>query len=69
MTFSVDSKVGELLDNPKTKAILVKHIPSITKNQLIDMARMMSLRDVADHPAAEITPDKLSAIELDFNSL
>ena len=69
MGFSADSKIGELLNDPRTKAVLEKHLPGVSKNALIDMARGMSLRDVAEFPPAEIPSDKLNSVDAELKAL
>jgi len=69
MAFSIDSKVGELLDNPQTKAVLDKHMPELATNPQIAMARNFSLKMVAGFSGGKITPDMLSAVNADLAAL
>ncbi len=64
MALSADTTVGEILDNPKAKAVLEKHVPQLASvgASMLAMARPMSLKTVAGFPQAGITPDKLKAI-------
>lgn len=63
MAFSADTKMGELLDNPATKEVLLKFLPEIkTAGPMLNMARGMTLKQVAGFPQAKITPEKLQAI-------
>jgi para-nitrobenzyl esterase len=70
MAFSVDTKFGELLDNPAAKAVLLKHLPEIASaGPMLNMARGMTLKAVAGFPQAKISPDKLQAIVKDLQQL
>jgi len=63
MAFSIDTSIGELLDNPATLAVLDKHIPGLSTNPQIGMARSMglSLRAVAQFSGGKITDDLLAS--------
>jgi len=64
MAFSLDSKVGEILDNPQARAVLEKHVPMLKSvgESMLSMARPMTLKQVAGFPQAGLSPDKLKAI-------
>jgi hypothetical protein len=62
MPFSADTKLGELLANEKAKAILEKHMPGVSTNPQVGMAKGMSLKMIAAFPQAGITPEKLNVI-------
>ena len=61
--------MDELLDNPKAKAVLVKHAPALAANDQITMARGMSLADVAGYAQSGLTPEIVAAIVADINKL
>lgn len=71
MAFSLDSKVGDILDHPQARAILEKHVPLLKTvgSSTLAMARPMTLRQVAGFPQAGLTPDKLAAIVDDLSRL
>jgi len=70
MGFSADTKLGELLDNPVTKEVLLKFLPEIkTAGPMLNMARGMTLRAVAGFPQAKISPEKLQAIVAEFEKI
>lgn len=64
MAFSLDSKVGEILDDPRARAVLEKHVPMLKSvgESMLSMARTMTLKQVAGFPQAGLSPDKLKAI-------
>jgi len=66
MDYSVHSLVGELLDNPQTKAVLDKHIPDFSPNPLVESTRKIPLKMVAGFSQGTITPELLVAIDADL---
>lgn len=65
--YTVDSTaLGVLLDNPQTKAIVDKHIPGMSSNPQIDMARAMTLKVIQPYAADTVTDAALTAIDADL---
>jgi hypothetical protein len=52
MAYSLDSKLGDLLDDPRVVTILEKYLPGASKNPMIGMARGMSLKVILTFPQA-----------------
>ena len=52
MPYSLDSKLGDLLTDPRVVAILEKHLPGASKNPMIGMARSMTLKVILTFPQA-----------------
>lgn len=71
MAITEDSKLGEVLDNPKAKAVLEKHMPDMgnVSPQMLAMARGMSLKQVAGFPQSGLTPEKMEAIMEELSKL
>ncbi len=68
--FSVESTpIGEILDFPAAKAILDKHIPGLSANPQIDMARSMTLRQANGYAPDQVPEEALKKIEADFAAL
>jgi para-nitrobenzyl esterase len=67
--FSGESQIGALLDDPAAKAVLQKHIPEIVGSDQIEMARGMTLTQIAGFPQAGIDEAKLKAILADLAAL
>lgn len=63
------STIGDLLDNPKARAILDKYIPGLTKSDQIDMARGMTLRAIQPFAADELTEEKLAKVDAELAKL
>lgn len=60
------TEIGVLLDNPETKAIIEKHIPGMTKNDQVEMARAMTLKDIQQYSPDAVTDKVLAAIDADL---
>lgn len=69
MAFSTQSKLGDLLDNDQTKAILEKHMPGISEHPQIGMGRGFPLAVVAGFSGGLITQDMLDAVDADLGQM
>lgn len=70
MAFTLDSTLGELLDNPQAKALLDQQMPGISTNPMIGMARGMSLNMILSMPQATqfgLTKEKVEALLVEIN--
>lgn len=68
--FSVETTdLGTLLGNEATKAILVKHLPSLVGNDQIQMASALTLKQLQGFAGDAITDEKLAAVQADFDKL
>jgi len=68
--FSVEtSDIGTLLDNPATKAVLVKHLPEMANNPQIEMARPMTLKQVQGFAPDAFTDEVLAKIDADLKAI
>ena len=59
MAFSIQSSLGDLLDNEQTKAVLEQHMPGIADHPQIAMGRGFPLAVVANFSGGLITQDML----------
>lgn len=66
---TADTEIGTLLEDPAAKAILDKHIPGMTGNSQIEMARAMTLRSIQQYAPNDLTDAKLAEIDADFAKL
>lgn len=66
---SAETEIGVLLDDPAAKAIIEKHIPGMTTNDQIDMARGMTLKMIQQYSPDDVTDARLSAIDADLAKL
>lgn len=70
MAFTLDTTLGEILDDPQAKAVLDKHLPGVSSNPLVGMARGMNLNMILSMPqAAELglTKEKAQAVLDEIN--
>ena len=66
---TVATDLGTLLDNPATKAVLNKYIPTMISNPQIEMARSMTLKQLQSYVSDQLTDEKLARIDADFAKL
>lgn len=62
MAYSIDSKVGELLDNAAPRAVIDQLMPELATNPQIGMARGMSLKMIAGFSGGKITKEMLADV-------
>lgn len=66
---SAETPLGDLLDDPAAKAILVKHLPDVVNKEGIDMARGMTLKQLQNYAADQVTDAKLAVIDAELAKL
>lgn len=66
---TTDTEIGTLLDDAEAKAIVEKHIPGMTTNPQIDMARSMTLKGIQQYAADDVTDARLALIDADLAKL
>ncbi|WP_223508367.1 MULTISPECIES: hypothetical protein [unclassified Pseudomonas] len=69
MSYSIDSTLGELLDNAETKAILEKRLPGISSHPQIMMGRGFALKAVAPFSGGLINETVLGEVDADLKQL
>ncbi|MDO9235457.1 MAG: hypothetical protein Q7U28_05400 [Aquabacterium sp.] len=69
MSFSIETKLADLLDNEATKAILEKHMPGISTHPQIGMGKGFALSMVAKFSGGLITDDLLQKVSADLAAL
>ncbi|GAB1267059.1 hypothetical protein NBRC116493_03120 [Aurantivibrio infirmus] len=67
--YSKNISFSVLLDEEAAKAIMEKHAPALMSNPDIDMARGMSLGEVASFPEAGLSNEIVEKILADLNQL
>jgi hypothetical protein len=68
-SLSINSTLGDLLDNDTSKAILEKHLPGISTHPQISMGRGFPLKTVASFSGGLISNEALDKIEADLKAL
>jgi len=61
-----ESTIGELIDNPETKAIFDKHLPGVSSNEQFEMAKAMTLRQVQAYAPDQFTDETLAKLDADL---
>jgi dihydrodiol dehydrogenase / D-xylose 1-dehydrogenase (NADP) len=69
MSFSENTRLGELLKNEAAKAVLEKHFPGFTTTPRLALAQGFSLKVMSGFPQSKITPDQLKACIEDLEKL
>lgn len=69
MSFSIESKLGDLLDNEATKAVLEKHMPGISTHPQIGMGKGFALSMVAKFSGGLITEELLEKVNAELTAL
>lgn len=71
MAYTLDSKVGEILDDPKAKEVVEKYAPGLINNPMVAMAKGMSLRSILSMPQATqagITQEQVERVLSEINA-
>jgi hypothetical protein len=69
-TFTLDSTLGELLDDPQAKTVIDQHLPGASTNPMVAMAKNFSPKMVLALPQAAmfgLTTEKAEAILAEVN--
>jgi hypothetical protein len=72
MAFTLDTTLGQLLDHPQAKAVLDKHLPGVSNNPMVAMARGMTLNAILSMPQAAqmgLTKEKAEAVLAEVNKV
>ena len=69
MSFSVDSKLKDLLADERAAAVLRKHFPGRGNDPRIREVLYYSLRQIATYPEAGISRETLQAVDEDLKAL
>jgi hypothetical protein len=69
MVFSVNSKLKDLLEDERARAVLQKHFPDRHGDPRVNEVLYYSLREIAYYPEAGISQEKLKAIDEDLQKL
>ena len=72
MEYTLDTTLGQILDDPNAKAVLDKHLPGVSSNPIVGMAKGMTLNMILSMPqAAEfgLTKEKAQSILDEINKL
>jgi hypothetical protein len=71
MPYTMDSTVGALLKDPKAVKVFEKYVPGISKNPMIGMAKLMSLKVLLGMPQAKqagVTEEMVNKVLAEVNA-
>lgn len=66
---TADTTIGDMLDNPAAKAVLMKHVPALAGNAQIEMARSMTLKQIQPMAGEGLSDEVLAKIDLDLAAI
>ena len=72
MAYTLDTKVGELLNDTGAVKIIEKYAPGVSKNPMIGMAKGMTLRALMAMPQAKqagVTEEMVMKVLAEVNAL
>ncbi len=72
MAYTLDSTVGEILEDTGAVKILEKHVPGITSNPMLAFAKGMTLKTILAMPQAHqagLTEDMVKKVLTEINAL
>jgi hypothetical protein len=72
MAFTIDSTLGDFLDNPQAKTVLEKYVPGVSTHPMVGMVKGMSLKMLLSMPQAAqlgLTQEKAQAVLAEVNKL
>lgn len=70
MELTLDTSLGEILNNPQAKAVLDQYLPGVSSNPMVGMAKGMSLKMILANPLAGqigLTDEKVEQILAEIN--
>lgn len=72
MAYTMETKVGDILEDTGAVKILDKHVPGISKNPMIGMAKGFTLKQILSMPQAKdagLTEDMVKKVLAEINAL
>jgi hypothetical protein len=72
MKFTLDSTLGQLIDDPQAKTLLDQYLPGVSTNPMVAMVKGMTLNMLLSMPQAAqlgLTKEKAEAILAEVNKM
>jgi hypothetical protein len=72
MKFTLDSTLGQLIDDPQAKTVLDQYLPGVSTNPMVAMVKGMTLNMLLSMPQAAqlgLTKEKAEAILAEVNKM
>jgi len=64
-----ETSIGDLVANPETRAIFDKYLPGVSTNSQLEMAKVMTPRQVQSYAPDMFTDEALAKIDADLAKL
>lgn len=71
MAYTMDTTVGEILKDTHAVEILEKHVPGISKNPMLGLAKGITLEALVDNPLAKqagVTEEMVTKVLAEINA-
>jgi len=71
MVYTLDTKVGEILNDTDAIEVLERHAPGVSKNPMIGLAKGMTLKSILAMPQAKqagITEEMVQKVLAEINA-
>lgn len=71
MAYTLDTKVGDILKDTRAVEILERHVPGVSQNPMIGLAKGMTLKSLLAMPQAKqagITEEMVSRVRAEINA-
>ncbi|GMV33931.1 MAG: hypothetical protein DCC59_08095 [Chloroflexi bacterium] len=71
MAYTLNTTVGEILDDTHALEVLEKHAPGISKNPMLGMARGFTLKQIVSMPQAKdmgVTEEMVEKVLAEINA-
>ena len=71
MAYTLDTNVGDILNDTHAVEVLERHVPGISKNPMIGMASMMTLKSLLAMPQAKqagVTEEMVTKVLAEINA-
>lgn len=72
MAFTLDTTLGQILDEPQAKAVLDQYLPGVSANPMVAMARGFTLNMILAMPQAAqfgLTKEKAEQLLVEINKV
>lgn len=63
---TADTSIGDLIDNPATRAVIDKYLPGVSTDPQIDQGRAMTFRQVQSYAPDRFSDATLAKIDADL---
>ena len=72
MAYTLDTTLGEILNDPKAKTVVDQYLPGVASNPMVELVKGASLRMIVGMPQAAqlgITEEKVQSVLNEINKM